>query len=133
MWTRHHAHEEKKVLNWDDLPPEPDVHQDLPVPEICAYMRKLLDRYEESEFIQYLVLPSPIALSGFFHCSEHRVMDALRELQRQGYEYDVAGFAGPITLWDPLVRRKTRQSDEPRPWQFFYETLFNPIRRPLTS
>lgn len=133
MWTRQNAHEEKKVLNWEDFPPEPDVRRDVLVPEICAYMRKILDRYEESEFIKYLVLPSPIALSGFFHCDEQVVMDALKELQRQGYEYEAAGFAGPITLWDPLVRRKPRQPDEPKPWQVFYETLFNPIRRPLTS
>lgn len=133
IWAQHSAQDEKKVLNWNDFPAEPDVRQDVLVPEICAYMRRILEKYEESEFIKYLVLPSPMALSGFFHCTEQDVLAALKELHRQGYEYETAGSAGPITLWDPLVRRNTRQVSEPKPWQVFYETIFNPIRRPLTG
>ena len=139
MWSARTQEDEMKVLSWKDFPA--DAHngpgrEDSPLtPQIAAYLRQILERFEESEFIKYLVTPSPVALSGFFHCTEPDIYSALKELQRQGYEYEVSSSAGPITLWDPLIRRRPlhQGDDEPTPWQTFRQTLFNSTRHPATG
>jgi hypothetical protein len=114
----------KKVLDWSDFSSEGlSWTDDAGTPDIVAYLRRLLERYEESEFIKYLVLPSPVALSGFFHCGEEAIQDALLELQRQGYEVETTGNTGPIVLWDPLIRQNTHRQS-PNSWDLFYEAFF---------
>jgi hypothetical protein len=126
MWSETKTGEQdKKVLGWRDFPAQlPGWNQEQAgASEIAAYLRRLLERYEESELIQYLVVPSPVALSGFFHCSESQVQEALGELQRQGYDVESTGSLGPLTLWDPLVRQKTHRPQH-NSWDLFYEAFF---------
>ena len=132
MWS-HKTEEEKRVLGWKDFPAAAYNREEPATPRIAAYLRRILERFEDSDFIKYLVVPSPIALSGFFHCTEREIHDALHELQRQGYEYETGGSSAPITLWDQLIRRKTARREEPSPWNFFYQSLFNPARRQVAS
>lgn len=73
---------------------------------IAAYFRHVLDKFEDSEFVKYLVAPSPTAVAGYFRCSEEDIYAALEEIKRQGYEYETSGSENPILLWDPLVRLK---------------------------
>lgn len=126
MWNHHTDDDGKKVLSWKDFPAANAHRDEAMTTQIAQYMRRILDRYEDSEFIKYLVLPSPVALSGFFHCAVDEIHAALKELQRQGYEFEAAGNAGPITLWDPLIRRRSSRRQENTPWQTFYQALFNP-------
>lgn len=132
MWTTK-TDEEKKVLGWNDFPAATTLRDEIAAPQIAAYLRRILEKYEDCELIKYLVVPSPIALSGFFHCAESEIHHALHELQRQGYEFETAGSSGPITLWDPLIRRKALKRDEPTAWQVFCQSLFNPARRQIAS
>jgi len=127
------ANDEKKVLNWHDFPSERPDWNDSDASTIAAYLRRLLEKYEESEFIKYLIAPSPTALSGFFHCEEEAIYQALQELERQGYETETCGNAGPITLWDPLIRRKTVRHQEPNAWQLFYDMLIHPPGNSVAS
>ena len=133
MWQRQIQDDGRKTLSWKDLPASTDVRADFLITELTCYMRRLLERYESSDFIKYLVLPSPTALSGHFHCKADDIMHALKELERQGYEYEAAGHGGPITLWDPLIRRREEKRRQERRWPSWYRGIFNPIRQPLTS
>jgi hypothetical protein len=114
---------EQKVLNWQDLQHAPAEQTEFSAPTIASCLRRLLEKYEESEFIKYLVAPSPTALSGFFHCDEAEIYQALQELERQGYATETSGDLGPILLWDPLIRRKTIRHHEPNAWQLFSDML----------
>jgi hypothetical protein len=118
---------DKKVLHWEDF--SGYVHTDdfTVTPQISSCFRNLLEKYEETENYRYLVLPSPIALAGFFKCTEIEIMAALQELQRQGYEYEISGIAGPITLSDPLIGRRDLEAEEAyeQPhWQHWIQQLF---------
>jgi len=131
MWTFNQTRNtEKKVLGWQDF--QPDFHEDLLKPQtgdissIASYLRRLLENYEESEFIKYLIAPSPIALSGFFHCREADIYSALLELERQGYQAETNGGSAPIVLWDPLIRRKTIRREHSSLWQHVYQMLASP-------
>lgn len=75
---------------------------------IAAYLRQLLQEYEQSDFLKYLIAPSPSSLAEQFHCDEEDVYSALQELKRQGYDYETSGNAGALVLWDPLTRQKSR-------------------------
>lgn len=113
---------ENKVLDWTDfdqaLPAlsasfSSEALADSSITlHVVAYLRHLLETYEDAEFIQYLIAPSPSALTGYFRCSEEEIIDALQELKRQGYEYESSGSTGPIVLWDPLVRTPTARFGE---------------------
>ncbi|HEY9685414.1 MAG TPA: hypothetical protein V6C52_00415 [Coleofasciculaceae cyanobacterium] len=127
MWNSR-SRDESKTLHWEDFPAAAHNLEELGAPAITAYLRRILDEFEDSEFIKYLVIPSPLALSGFFHSSEDEIFNALQELRRQGYEYEATGQSGPITLWDPLIRRKSPVQSEPMPWQVLYQSLFHPAR-----
>lgn len=135
MWTfsQTHANKEEKVLSWNDFPPSMPRPGEAMVPHIASYLRSLLENYEESEFIKYLVAPSPIALSGFFQCAETEIYSALQDLQRQGYEAETSGSAAPVILWDPLIRRKTVQRKESAVWQQFYQMLAMPSTQTVTG
>lgn len=104
--------EPSKTLEWNDF------HQDSDSPEpamvrVASQLRSILEKYEESEFIKYLVAPSPDALSGFFLCEVSDIYSALQDLHRQGYEYELTnGDSSPIVLWDPLVRQKVSHAGE---------------------
>lgn len=111
LWPHHHESDpHRKVLNWEDFIPAQSEEDNTSPTQIAAYMKHLLERYEESEFIRYLVAPSPLALSGFFHCSESEIQHALLELERQGYRTETTGLAEPIVLWDPLIRADHKSS-----------------------
>lgn len=122
--------QKKKVVDWRDFSLDPFAWDgEFGTPAIAASLRRVLEHYEESEFIKYLVLPSPVALSGFFHCAEGDIQDALHELQRQGYEVELSGRTGPIMLWDPLVRQKRSHPELPNSWDLFYQAFFPPSVR----
>jgi hypothetical protein len=127
MWNSR-SRDESKILHWEDFPAAAHNLEGLGVAAITAYLRRILDEFEDSAFIKYLVIPSPLALSGFFHCSEDEIFNALQELRRQGYEYETAGHSGPITLWDPLIRRKSPARSEPMPWHALAQSLFPSTR-----
>jgi hypothetical protein len=127
MWTFNESYnQEEKVLSWQDFPPDQMRSGEVTVPHIAGYLRRLLEDHEESEFIKYLVAPSPVALSGFFHCNESEIYDALAELQRQGYEAETNSNTEPVILWDPLIRRKTVRRAESNLWQHFYQMMSSP-------
>lgn len=134
MWTFNETpNQEEKVLSWNDFPPSRPKPEEATIPHIASYLRGLLESYEESEFIKYLVAPSPMALSGFFHCAETEIYSALQELQRQGYETEANGSAAPVILWDPLIRRKTVRRKESNLWQHFYQLIAAPTAQPVIS
>jgi len=134
MWNNTRSDEdEKKVIHWQDFPAGIFHSPETATPQIAAHLRRILERYEESEFIKYLVVPSPMALSGHFHCSERDIYDALDELHRQGYEYETAGKTGPITLWDPLIRRKSTARQAPGLWSMLCACIAHPVGRPVTG
>jgi hypothetical protein len=136
MWSTNSKRsvDEKKVLNWQDFPMETPPDGEVTAPYIASHLRRLLEKYEESEFIQYLVAPSPTALSGFFHCKESDIYEALHELERQGYQAETAGDFGPILLWDPLIRLKTiRHQDPASTWHLFYDMIMQPSNKSAAS
>lgn len=104
---------------------------------ITTYLRRLLEKYEHSEFIRYVVAPSPSTLSNLFQCSESELQAALQELKRQGYEYEIApktnAETSPITLWDPRNRHPKHPSDTVTPWQAFYQAVWNPHYYPIAT
>lgn len=131
MWTSSQTRDsEKKVLNWQDFKINPHQAisngQSIDAAAIASYLRRLLENYEESEFIKYLVAPSPIALSGFFRCNQSDIYSALLELERQGYETETTSDSAPIVLWDPLIRTKTVRRNESPMWQQLYQMLISP-------
>jgi hypothetical protein len=131
MWNSR-SRDESKILHWEEFPAAArnlaQNMEGLDAPAITGYLRRILEEYEDSEFIKYLVIPSPLALSGFFHCSGDEIFSALQELRRQGYEYETTGHSGPITLWDPLIRRRNPVQSEPMPWHALAQALFHPAR-----
>lgn len=86
--------------------------------------RALLEQFEDSEFIKYLVAPSPEALSGYFQCTVKDIEEALQELKQLGYDYESRGTHQPITLWDPLVRTQPQPADSPSRLRLLYENFF---------
>jgi hypothetical protein len=97
--------ESGKVIHWKDFDQaEPPLLTGSLALHIAAYFRHVLNKYEDSEFVKYLVAPSPEALTGYFRCDEEDIYAALQEIKRQGYEYETSGSASPVILWDPLVR-----------------------------
>lgn len=128
MWNsnRQVKNAEEKVLNWQDFPHQnPESTEEWSTPSIASYLRRLLEKYEESEFIKYLVAPSPNALSNFFQCEESDIYQALLELELQGYGTETSGDLSPIILWDPLIRRKTIRHNEPTTWQVFADLFWH--------
>lgn len=124
---------EEKILNWQDFQHRPLESFDWTTPSIASYLRRLLEKYEESEFIKYLVAPSPNALSIFFQCNESDIYQALQELELQGYATETSGDLSPIILWDPLIRRKTIRHQEPNTWQIFSDMLWHPTHKSTVS
>lgn len=136
MWSSNskRSKDEKKVLNWQDFPVDGiPFTGEITAPYIASHLRRLLEKYEESEFIQYLVAPSPTALSGFFQCKEADIYEALQDLERQGYATESSGDFGPILLWDPLIRRKTTRRQESNAWHHFYDMLIHPPKKSAAS
>jgi hypothetical protein len=129
MQTERDLKNNKKVLHWDDFSGYVHVDDYTVTPQLAGCFRNLLEKYEETESVKYLVLPSPIALSGFFKCTELEIMESLQELQRQGYDYEISGIAGPISIWDPLIgRRDFEEEHEPMQWQqWFNQLLTKPV------
>jgi hypothetical protein len=128
MWNfsrENNAKSEEKILNWQDFQYQPLDSKEWNTPTIAAYLRRLLEKYEESEFIKYLVAPSPNRLSNFFHCDESDIYHALQELELQGYATESSGDFNPIILWDPLIRQRTIRHQEPNTWQLFSDMLWH--------
>lgn len=120
------SHSTQKQLSWQDFP---NQEVDLPDGQDTALkvrnaLRYLLEQYEESEFIKYLVAPSAEALSGYFQCTTEEVENGLQLLKQLGYDYESQGSHGPITLWDPLVREKTIRRGFPSSLKLLYENFF---------
>lgn len=86
-------------------------------------LRALLEQYEESEFIKYLVAPSPEAMSGYFQCSVREIEEALEQLRRLGFEYEYKGVNHALVLWDPLIREKTVRRGGFSKIKLFYENM----------
>ncbi len=96
----------EKRIAWADIPPATEMPTESTALEISQVLRQLLEHYEESEFIKYLVTPSPDTLRSYFNCSQDDLIQALEQLKSQGYDYETHSPERPITLWDPLIRNK---------------------------
>lgn len=75
------------------------------VQQIAAYFRRLLESYQQNS-PPYVLIPAAIELSCFFKCAELHIFEALQEMKEQAFDYEVRGWDGPITLRDPLGRKK---------------------------
>jgi len=95
-------------LGWSELAAEFQHSQaERTTADIVRCFRIVLERFEESEFIKYLVAPSPSSLALFFRTSMSQVYQALKELEKHGYETEASSHYAPVILWDPQVRQKT--------------------------
>lgn len=123
------SHSSQKQLFWQDFvnldtsSPNSSDETDMAL-KIRNRLRQLLEQYEESEFIKYLVAPSAEALSGYFQCTTEEVEHGLQQLKQLGYDYEYRNSHHPITLWDPLVRDKTLRRGEPSRFKLLYENFF---------
>jgi hypothetical protein len=67
--------------------------------QIAVYLKKLLDKYtHERKDTAHVIVPSVLNLAGFFHCSELHILEALQELGRFVYDYEMTGLDCPIHL-----------------------------------
>jgi hypothetical protein len=120
------SHSPQKQLFWQDfvsIDTASTEETETPL-KIRNSLRQLLEQYEESEFIKYLVAPSAEALSGYFQCTTEEVEQGLQQLKQLGYDYESRGSHHPITLWDPLVREKTLRRESPSRFKLLYENFF---------
>ena len=98
-----------KQLTWHDLSLEIKhcpQHESKPSLAIARCLRSFLERFEESEFIRYLVAPSPSSLALFFQVQIAQVYQALKTLELQGFVAETSSHYSPIILWDPILREK---------------------------
>lgn len=119
----------QKQLYWNDFPNPNRIIDDTtsdkePPFRVRDCFRQLLEQYEESEFIKYLVAPSAEALSGYFHCTTEEVEQGLKLLKQLGYDYEYRGNHRAITLWDPLIRDKTVRRASLSRLKLMYENFF---------
>lgn len=97
-----------KQLTWNELAGELQEEQaERSTADITRILRNLLERYEETEFIKYLVAPSPSSLALYFQIPLEQVYQALKDLELQGFQTESSSHYAPIILWDPLIREKT--------------------------
>lgn len=118
-------------LTLADLPTPTQGTASNPIVQIAAYFRRLLESClapapnKGSVPPPYLLVPSACALSGYFKCPEISIFEALQELGRQGYEYEIRGLDGPICLRDPKGRRHQNLNQ--------WHSLSCAMLRPLTG
>lgn len=84
------------------------------ISELVRCIQILLERFEESEFIKYLVIPSPSSLAHYFRLTVNEIDQALNDLNQLGYQTETSSHCAPITLWDPIIRGRTNRSSEKR-------------------
>ncbi|HWU42481.1 MAG TPA: hypothetical protein VN132_03550 [Bdellovibrio sp.] len=98
-----------KQLTWHDL--ERAIKQQksgLTASNIAICLKRLLECFEESEFITYIVVPSPSSLALNFQIPIKEIYRALKLLNIQGYQTEGSGHYAPIIVWDPLRRERTQ-------------------------
>lgn len=118
---------EQKQICWQDfLKVESSSPEEIDMVsfKIRNAFRALLEQFEDSEFIKYLVAPSPEALSGYFQCTVKDIEEALQALKQLGYDYESRGPHQPITLWDPLIRTQPKPESSPSRLRLLYENFF---------
>ena len=97
--------------------------EEAPALAITHYLRRMLEQYEESEFIKYLIAPSQNKLVRIFGCAEADVNEALQELEREGYYIELSGHDDPIVLSDPLIREQTVRRNDPDTWPLSFQNV----------
>ncbi|MBY0403528.1 MAG: hypothetical protein K2X66_06485 [Cyanobacteria bacterium] len=110
-----------KTLHLEDLPPFHTEEDGAITSQIESYLRKLLDTHTPFQGNPpFLLIPSACDLSSFFHCSELHVFEALQEMGKQVYDYEIRGLDGPICMRDPIGRRSHPKTDPDRhvPWSY---------------
>ncbi len=115
--------------------PEPRFARSATLPmQIAAYFRRLL-LSGASRKCDFLELPTPCQLAGFFGCSEMVLMKALQEFERQGYAYELNALDRPVLISDPMNRER-RNSKERwhslstemlKPWDPVRQRTRNPL------
>jgi hypothetical protein len=98
-----------------DLPSFMTNRRDSNVTQITHYLRRLLARFQAPHTHPSLKLPSVMRLSGFFHCSELDILEALHRLGNQSYDFEVRGLDTGIRLQDPLCRRSETSGSQRQP------------------
>lgn len=102
-------------LTWHDLRRElkrSQHNEAKPSLAIARCLRSFLEKFEDSEFIRYLVAPSPSSLALFFQVQIAQVYQALKTLEIQGIVAETSSHYSPIILWDPVLREKPNQQIE---------------------
>ncbi len=73
--------------------------------QIRDYLAHLVERAQQGHHkAAYLQIPSILELTVFFGCCEMDVFDALFEMKKDHYRYELLGIDAPVKLWDPLNR-----------------------------
>ena len=97
-------------LTWNDFK---CTHQDpgtkLSATELVSCLAALLDHFGESEFITYLVLPSPSSLSLYFQLNTSEVHQILNDLNKLGYQIETSNLDAPIILMNPTIGKNRTQ------------------------
>jgi hypothetical protein len=97
-----------KQLCWNDFAiGKAGIQAENPTAEIARCLQHILERFEESEFVKYLVAPSPSSLAAHFKTSLTHIYQALQTLEEKGYGAETSNHYAPILLWDPMVRKNT--------------------------
>jgi hypothetical protein len=105
--TRGGAH---KQLTWSDFAQAlQQTGSEKTAVNIARCLRYILERFEESEFITYLVIPSPSSMALYFQIPVQEVYQAMQDLEQQGYQTESSSHYAPILLWDPLIHEKTQR------------------------
>ena len=102
-------------LTWNELSREiknSSLHELKPSQAIARCLRTFLEKFEESEFIRYLVAPSPSSMALFFQVQIAHVYQALKTLELQGFIAETSSHYSPIILWDPQVRENPNRRTE---------------------
>jgi hypothetical protein len=111
------------LFNTDELPKFKMHEWNTTSSQIAAYLRHVLERYQVSDHIESLELPSILDLSIHFGCCEMDLFDALFELKKQAYRYEINGIDHPIRITDPLLRKPSNY----KRWKVLSNTIFKPI------
>lgn len=94
----------------EDLPPFQGNLYEETIPQIVAYFRHLLEAEgRERDEAPFVLIPPPYELEGFFQCPELYIFEALDEMGKEAYDYEIRGLDCPIVLRDPLNRQPMRK------------------------
>lgn len=107
--------ETHKQVTWNDLSRAlQHTPAEKTAADIAHCLRLILKRFEESEFITYLVIPSPSSMALYFQTSINEIYQAMTELSQQGFQTETSSNYAPILLWDPIIRKKIQHSLDPQ-------------------